>query len=275
MVQVPWSSPLFWLTRGYAVLEGFAMPIIGEGEGVNENDGYIAQLKLNAEAAVAELQRRGVSDHRLAVGGHSYGAFMVANLLAHTDLFVAGIARNGAYNRTLTPFGCVPRDRLERCPTPSHLNMLSQEDDQYNCTAGGLCCPLTRSDSIPRTPDSFQSEERSFWEAPQTYLAMSPFVHADTIRAPLLLIHGEDDPNPGTYPMQSERMYAALKGVGGTARLVLLPKEGHFYRARESVMHTLWEQDAWLESHVRAAPPRAAVQADAPAEAPPPPRAKL
>ena len=170
--QVPWGSPLFWLTRGYAVLEGFAMPIIGEGEGVNENDGYIAQLKMNAEAAVAELQRRGVSYHRLAVGGHSYGAFMVANLLAHTDLFVAGIARNGAYNRTLTPFGCAPRVRLERCPTPggSYPTRLARSrllgcSPTANARLAGCCrrwllgrtARLMRSDSVPRA-GSFQSE---------------------------------------------------------------------------------------------------------------------
>jgi len=201
--MINYSSPLFWLTRGYAVLDAFAMPILGEGD-QPANDAYVEQLILNAEAAVAELQRRGVSDHRLAVGGHSYGAFMTANLLARTDLFLAGIARSGAYNRTLTPFG-------------------------------------------------FQAEERSFWQAAQIYGEMSPFFHADSIKAPLLLIHGAEDPNPGTFPMQSERMYAAVKGLGGTTRLCLLPKEGHFYRARESIMHMLAEQDAWLEAHVKRA----------------------
>eukprot|EP00440_Ansanella_granifera_P008846 gb/GFBE01009584.1/.p1 GENE.gb/GFBE01009584.1/~~gb/GFBE01009584.1/.p1 ORF type:complete len:160 (+),score=26.44 gb/GFBE01009584.1/:1-480(+) len=155
------------------------------------------------------LRLEGVSDHRLAVGGHSYGAFMTANLLARTDLFAAGIARNGAYNRTLTPFG-------------------------------------------------FQSEERNFWEACETYGEMSPFFHADKIKAPLLLIHSADDPNPGTFPMQSERLYAAIKGLGGTVRLCILPKEGHFYRGRESIMHMLAEQHAWLEAHVRQAPVKAA-----------------
>ena len=189
-----------------AMVDGFAMPIVGEGE-QHENDRYVEQLQMNATAAVEELRRRGISDHRIAVGGHSYGAFMTANLLARCpDLFLAGIARNGAYNRTLTPFG-------------------------------------------------FQSEERNFWEAAETYAALSPFFHADKIRAPLLLIHSEADPNPGTFPMQSERMFAALKGLGGAARLVLLPKEGHFYRARESILHCLAEQDAWLEKHVRSAPP--------------------
>ena len=212
---VHWGSPLFWLTRGYAVLDGFAMPIIGEGQS-HENDSYVEQLQMNASAAVSELQRRGVSDHRLAIGGHSYGAFMTANVLARCpELFCAGIARNGAYNRTLTPFG-------------------------------------------------FQAEERNFWEASGTYAEMSPFNQADKIQTPLLLIHGEADPNPGTYPMQSERLFAAIKGLGGTARLVLLPNEGHFYRARESILHVLAEQDAWLEEHVKhaklrsAAPPAAA-----------------
>ena len=205
--QVPNGSPLLWLSRGYAVLDGFGMPIVGEGS-AHENDGFVAQLVMNAEAAVAELRRRGVSDHRLAVGGHSYGAFMAANLLARTDLFLAGIARTGAYNRTLTPFG-------------------------------------------------FQSEERTYWEAPDTYHQMSPFLLADQIRAPLLLLHGAADPNPGTFTLQSERLYAAIKGLGGSARLCLLPNEGHWYRARESVLHVLWEQDRWLELHVRNAPPPA------------------
>lgn len=177
----------------------------GEGEQA-ENDNYVEQLQMNAEAAVAALRKRGVSDHRLAVGGHSYGAFMTANLVARTRLFAAGIARSGAYNRALTPFG-------------------------------------------------FQSEERTFWEAARTYAEMSPFNHADKITAPLLLIHGEQDPNPGTFPMQSERLFAAIKGLGGTARLCIIPSEGHSYRARESIMHVLAEQDAWLEQHVRCAKP--------------------
>ena len=199
-----------------------AVPIVGEGE-QHENDHYVEQLQLNARAAVAELQRRGVSDHRVAVGGHSYGAFMTANLLARcADLFAAGLARSGAYNRTLTPFG-------------------------------------------------FQAEERSFWEAPGTYGAMSPFFHAEKIHAPLLLIHGAADPNPGTSPMQSERLFSAIKGLGGSAKLVLLPNEGHFYRARESILHVLAEQDAWLEKYVKNAKPRPSCE---PAE-PEPPKAKL
>ena len=190
-------SPLFWTLRGYAVFDNFSMPIVGE-DADEPNETFVEQLRGSARAAVDELDRRGVADRkRIAVGGHSYGAFMTANLLAHTDLFAAGIARSGAYNRTLTPFG-------------------------------------------------FQSEERTLWEAAETYLRMSPFVSADQIDAPLLLIHGREDPNSGTFPMQSERMFAAMKGLGKVARLVLLPEEGHGYRARESVLHVLWEMDAWL-----------------------------
>ncbi|MCP3701481.1 MAG: S9 family peptidase, partial [Alteromonas sp.] len=139
---------------------------------------------------------------RVAVGGHSYGAFMVANLLSHSELFAAGIARSGAYNRTLTPFG-------------------------------------------------FQSEERHYWDAPEVYYKMSPFMHADKMKTPLLLIHGEADNNSGTYPMQSERYFNALKGLGAITRLVMLPKESHGYRAKESVLHTIWEQDQWLEKYVK------------------------
>jgi dipeptidyl aminopeptidase/acylaminoacyl peptidase len=196
-----WSS-LVWLSLGYAVLDDPAMPIVGEGD-VEPNDTYVSQLTASAQAAVDELVRRGVADReRIAVGGHSYGAFMTANLLAHTDLFAAGIARSGAYNRTLTPFG-------------------------------------------------FQAEERTFWEAPEVYFAMSPFQNADKIDEPILLVHGQADNNSGTFPLQSERMYAALKGLGGTARLVLLPHESHGYRARESVLHMLWEQERWLERWLR------------------------
>lgn len=196
------SSPLFWLALGYAVLASPTMPIIGEND-CEPNDSYVLQLQASAQAAVDDVVRRGVADHRrIAVGGHSYGAFMTANLLAHTDVFCAGIARSGAYNRTLTPFG-------------------------------------------------FQSEERTLWQAPDVYSAMSPFMHADKVSAPVLLIHGLADDNPGTFPLQSERFYAALQGLGKTARLVLLPHESHGYRARESVLHTLWEMTEWLEKYVR------------------------
>ncbi len=201
-IRIGWWSPLFWVSRGYAIFDDFAMPIIGEGK-EEPNETFIQQLVSDAEAAIRKLDQMGVADtNRLAIGGHSYGAFMAANLLAHSDLFAAGIARSGAYNRTLTPFG-------------------------------------------------FQSEERTFWEAPETYFTMSPFMHAQKIKEPLLLIHGSADNNSGTYPMQSERFFAALKGHGATVRLVMLPKESHGYRARESVMHMLWEMDNWLEMHVK------------------------
>ena len=201
-VRIGWGTPLFWLTQGYAILDGPTMPIVGEGD-QEANDTYVEQLAASAEAAAEEVARRGVGDReRLAVGGHSYGGFMTANLLAHTDVFRAGIARSGAYNRTLTPFG-------------------------------------------------FQAEERTLWEAPEVYFKMSSFMHVDKIVAPLLLIHGEADNNSGTFPIQSERLYNALKGHGKTARLVMLPHESHGYRARESVMHMLWEMTEWLERYVK------------------------
>jgi dipeptidyl aminopeptidase/acylaminoacyl peptidase len=203
--RIGWASPLWALPLGYAVLDDPALPIVGQGT-VEPNDSYVAQLTAGAQAAVDEVVRLGVGDRdRIAIGGHSYGAFMTANLLAHTNLFRAGIARSGAYNRTLTPFG-------------------------------------------------FQAEERTFWEAPQTYMEMSPYAHADRIDVPLLIIHGEADNNSGTFPIQSERLFEALKGLGGRARLVMLPGESHGYRARESVMHTLWEMATWLDVHVKKAP---------------------
>ncbi|HEX9983691.1 MAG TPA: prolyl oligopeptidase family serine peptidase [Thermoanaerobaculia bacterium] len=202
------------LMRGYAVLDDPSIPIIGAG-GAQPNDTYIEQLIAGAQAAVDEVVRRGVGDRdRFAVAGHSYGAFMTTNLLAHTDLFRAGIARSGAYNRTLTPF-------------------------------------------------TFQAEDRSFWEASETYIRMSPFMHAQKLNEPLLLIHGAADDNPGSFPMQSERLFQALKGLGGTARLVMLPHEAHGYRARESLLHMLWEQDRWLETYVKNAKPRDAAAAPA------------
>jgi dipeptidyl aminopeptidase/acylaminoacyl peptidase len=199
---VSYWGPAAFLAVGYAVLDNPSFPIIGSGD-AEPNDSYLAQLVADAEAAVEEVVRRGVADRRrIAVGGHSYGAFMTANLLAHTRLFRAGIARSGAYNRTLTPFG-------------------------------------------------FQSEERPFWQAAEVYQAMSPFNHADRIKDALLLIHGEQDSNPGTFPMQSERMFQAIKGLGGTARLVMLPNEAHAYRARESILHMLHETHRWLDKYVR------------------------
>lgn len=197
-----YGSPLFWITRGYVVLDAAAFPIVGEGD-EQPNDTFVKQLVGNAKAAIDAVDAMGYIDRdRVAVGGHSYGAFMTANLLAHSDLFAAGIARSGAYNRTLTPFG-------------------------------------------------FQSEERNYWEAPEVYNTMSPFQNAHTMKTPLLLIHGEADNNAGTYPMQSERYFNALKGLGAPVRLVMLPKESHGYAAKESIMHMLWEQDQWLETHVK------------------------
>jgi len=197
-----WGSPMYWVTRGYVVLDNAAFPIVGEGD-EEPNDTFRKQLVANAKAAIDAIDERGLIDRkRVAVGGHSYGAFMVANLLSHSDLFAAGIARSGAYNRTLTPFG-------------------------------------------------FQSEQRSYWEAPQVYYSMSPFMHADKMKTPLLLVHGSADNNSGTYPLQSERYFNALKGLGATARLVMLPKESHGYRAKESILHLLWEQDQWLETYVK------------------------
>ncbi|HMU04097.1 MAG TPA: prolyl oligopeptidase family serine peptidase, partial [Saprospiraceae bacterium] len=197
-----YGSPLYWLTKGYVILDDAAFPIVGEG--TNEpNDTFVPQLVANAKAAIDAVDSLGYIDRtKVAVGGHSYGAFMTANLLTHSDLFAAGIARSGAYNRTLTPFG-------------------------------------------------FQSEERNYWEAPEVYDAMSPFQNSDKMKTPLLLIHGEADNNAGTYPMQSERYFNALKGLGATARLVILPKESHGYSAKESIMHMLWEQDQWLDKYVK------------------------
>lgn len=197
-----YGSPVYWVTKGYVVLDDATFPIVGEGD-EEPNDSFRKQLVANAKAAIDAVDKLGYIDrNKVAVGGHSYGAFMVANLLSHSDLFAAGIARSGAYNRTLTPFG-------------------------------------------------FQSEERNYWEAPEVYYTMSPFMHADKMKTPLLLIHGEADNNSGTYPMQSERYFNALKGLGATVRLVILPKESHGYRAKESILHLLWEQDQWLEKHVK------------------------
>ena len=197
-----YGSMVYWVTRGYVVLDDAAFPIVGEGE-EEPNDTFRSQLVANAKAAIDAVDDLGYIDRdRVAVGGHSYGAFMTANLLSHSNLFAAGIARSGAYNRTLTPFG-------------------------------------------------FQSEERNYWEAPEIYYEMSPFMHADKMKTPLLLIHGVADNNSGTYPLQSERYFNALKGLGATARLVMLPKESHGYAAKESILHMLWEQDQWLEKYVK------------------------
>jgi len=195
------TSQLFFLTQGYAVLDNAEMPVVGSPETVN--DTFVQQIVSNAEAAIKKLDEMGVGDpKRVGVGGHSYGAFMTANLLAHCDVFAAGIARSGAYNRTLTPFG-------------------------------------------------FQSERRTLWEATDTYIKMSPFMHAHKINEPILLIHGMADNNSGTFPIQSERLFAALKGFGATTRFVYLPYESHGYAARESVLHVLAEMFEWFDKYVK------------------------
>ncbi|TVR42183.1 MAG: S9 family peptidase [Bacteroidia bacterium] len=196
------NSIVMLATQGYAVLNNAAFPIVA-GETGEPNDTFVEQLVANAEAAIQTLVEMGVTDsERVGVSGHSYGAFMTANLVTHSDIFAAGVARSGAYNRTLTPFG-------------------------------------------------FQFEERTYWQAPEVYNAMSPFMHADKMNVPLLLIHGADDNNAGTFPMQSERYYDALRGHGATVRLVMLPHESHGYRARESVLHMHWEWLEWFDRYVK------------------------
>ncbi len=200
--RLSWGSPIYWVTQGYAIMDQTEMPIVGEGD-KEPNDYFIEQLVANAEAAIDKIVEMGIGDRmRIGVGGHSYGAFMTANLLSHTNLFAAGIARSGAYNRTLTPFG-------------------------------------------------FQYEQRTYWEAPEVYFNMSPFSFAHKVETPILLIHGQADNNSGTFPIQSERYYNALKGHGATARLVFLPHESHGYAAKESILHTLYEMDTWLEKFVK------------------------
>ena len=194
------TSHLLLLTQGYAILDGPTMPIVGEGE--TANDTYVEQLVSSAQAAIDKVVELGVADRdRIAIGGHSYGAFMTANLLAHSDLFAAGIARSGAYNRSLTPFG-------------------------------------------------FQNERRTFWEAQHIYAAMSPFFHAEKVNEPILLTHGEIDNNSGTFPIQSERFYQALKGHGATVRYVTMPHESHGYAARESVLHVVAEMLNWCDRYL-------------------------
>lgn len=204
---VNWGSMhLLFLTQGYAVLDNPTMPIVGTGETANDN--YVEQLVASAQAAVDTVVGMGVVDRdRIVVAGHSYGAFMTANLLAHSDIFRAGIARSGAYNRSLTPFG-------------------------------------------------FQNESRTFWEANNVYTRMSPFWYADKIKEPILLIHGEADDNSGTFPIQTERFYMALKGHGATVRYVTLPHEAHGYAARESVLHTVAEMLTWADKYAKNAGPR-------------------
>jgi dipeptidyl aminopeptidase/acylaminoacyl peptidase len=200
------------LTQGYAIMDAATMPVIGDPETMN--DTFIEQIVDAAKAAIDKAVEMGVADpKRTCVGGHSYGAFMTANLMAHCDLFNAGVARSGAYNRTLTPFG-------------------------------------------------FQSERRPYWEAKNIYHNISPFLHADKIDEPLLLIHGENDNNSGTFPIQSKRMYQAIKGNGGTVRLVMLPYESHGYRARQSVLHTQAETIEWLDKYVKNAKPKPEKKSD-------------
>lgn len=199
--RIAGTSILFFVLRGYAVLDNADIPVVGDP--LTANDTFVEQITAGAEAAVNKLVELGIADRdRIGVAGHSYGAFMVANLLAHTDLFAAGIARSGAYNRTLTPFG-------------------------------------------------FQGERRTYWEAQEIYTRMSAFTHAHKINEPILLIHGADDPNPGTFPIQSQRMLGAIKGHGGIARMVILPYEGHSYEARESILHTLVEMFEWFDKYVK------------------------
>ena len=204
--QIGGISHLFFLLQGYAVLDDTTMPVVGDPETVN--DTFVKQIVDSAQAAIDKGVEMGVVDRdRVGVGGHSYGAFMTANLLAHSDIFRAGIARSGAYNRTLTPFG-------------------------------------------------FQSERRTFWEAPELYSKVSPFFYANKINEPILLMHGEADNNQGTFPIQSERLFAAISGLGGTARLVMLPLEAHGYAAKESTGHTLYEMIQWFDKYVKNAKPR-------------------
>ena len=197
-----YGSFVYWVTKGYVVLDDAAFPIIGEGT-TEPNDNFISQLVDNAAAAIDAVDALGyINRKKVAVGGHSYGAFMTANLLTHSNLFACGIARSGAYNRTLTPFG-------------------------------------------------FQTEQRNYWEVPEVYNTMSPFMNADKMKTPLLLVHGEADNNPGTFTLQTERYFQALKGLGAPARMVILPKESHGYAAKENILHLLWEQDQFLEKYLK------------------------
>lgn len=197
-----YGSFIYWVTRGYAVLDDAAFPIIGEGT-TEPNDTFIEQLVADGAAAIDAVDKLGYIDRtKVAVGGHSYGAFMTANLLTHSNLFACGIARSGAYNRTLTPFG-------------------------------------------------FQSEQRNYWDVPEIYNGMSPFMHADKMKTPLLLTHGEADNNPGTFTLQTERYFQALKNLGAPVRMVILPKESHSYVAQENIFHLLWEQDQFLEKYLK------------------------
>ena len=197
-----YGSFVYWVTKGYVVLDDASFPIIGEGT-VEPNDTFITQLVDDAEAAIKAVDDLGyINPKKVAIGGHSYGAFMTANLLTHSTLFACGIARSGAYNRTLTPFG-------------------------------------------------FQSEQRNYWESSNIYNDMSPFMNADKMKTPLMLVHGEADNNPGTFTLQTERYFQALKGLGAPTRMVILPKEAHSYVAKENILHLLWEQDKFLDKYLK------------------------
>lgn len=197
-----YGSFIYWVTKGYAVLDDAAFPIVGEGS-TEPNDTFIEQLVANGAAAIQAVDQLGyINPKKVGVGGHSYGAFMTANLLSHSNLFACGIARSGAYNRTLTPFG-------------------------------------------------FQSEQRNYWDVPEVYNGMSPFMNAHKMKTPLLLTHGEADNNPGTFTLQTERYFQALKNLGAPVRMVILPKESHGYVAKENIFHLLWEQDQFLEKHLK------------------------
>jgi dipeptidyl aminopeptidase/acylaminoacyl peptidase len=196
------------LLAGYAIIDQAAFPIVGDPK--KAYDTYVPQLVDDAQAAVDAAVATGVVDpDRIGVTGHSHGALMTVNLLAHTDLFRAGAATSGSYNKTLTPFG-------------------------------------------------FQNERRSVWKATDVYLTVSPFFLADRLKTPLLIVHGEEDANPGTTPVQASLLYEAIRGNGGTARLVMLPHEPHWYSAMESNEQVAWEELAWFDRYVKQAPPRAA-----------------
>jgi dipeptidyl aminopeptidase/acylaminoacyl peptidase len=197
-----YGSFVYWVTKGYAVLDDASFPIIGEGT-TEPNDTFIPQLVASAEAAINAVDKLGyINPKKVGVGGHSYGAFMTANLLTHSNLFACGIARSGAYNRTLTPFG-------------------------------------------------FQSEQRNYWDVPEVYNTMSPFMNADKMKTPMLLVHGDADNNPGTFTLQTERYFQALKNLGAPVRMVLLPKESHGYAAKDNILHLLWEQEQFLDKHLK------------------------
>ena len=200
-VRFSGATTKYLTLQGYAVLSGATIPIVGNPETVNES--FIEQTISSVEAAINHLdQLKIINPEKVGITGHSYGAFMAANILAYSNLCAAGVAKTGAYNRTLTPFG-------------------------------------------------FQKERRTFWQAKDFYIEISPFAQADKINEPLLLIHGEDDPNSGTYPLQSRRMYQALKGNGAITRLVILPNEGHGYYARESLLHVLQETIEWFDKYIK------------------------